>query len=120
MSSTTWTPPGWRIEEGTPDPRSGWRSVIFHCLAEGCSHTIYTGLPGGVETERMPGLKGHQDQHRPERALDIEVDWILSAECSVCPDEIGKLEEDGDGGVICRECQTTWDRDGTFGHRDGY
>lgn len=44
-TDTTWALLGWRIEEGSPSPENGWRSVKLECLAEGCSHWIYTGLP---------------------------------------------------------------------------
>lgn len=117
MTTDHWTPPGWRIEEGEPHPESGWRSVKFECLAEGCSHQIYTGLQADVEAKQFRGNRDHQDQHRPDRALDIEVDWIVSACCSVCEDEIGKVEDDGES-LVCRECGTTWDRDGSDGYRN--
>lgn len=116
--STEWSPPGWKITEGYPEAESGFRSVSYKCLAEGCGHTSYTGLPkSGISPDRVPFLVDHQDQHRPDRALNIEVDWIVSACCSVCEDEIGDVVEDSDG-LVCNECGTYWSRDGTGGYRD--
>lgn len=119
MSTDDWTPPGWKIEEDEPHPEDGWRAVRLECLAEGCSHWNYTGLPKDVPTANLLATRSahdHQEQHRPGRAFDIEVDWIVSACCSVCEDEIGKVEDDGEG-LVCRECGTTWDRDGSDGYR---
>lgn len=89
----------------------------FECLAEGCSHWIYTGLLKGVEAKQTPGIRDHQDQHRPDRAFDIEVDWEVSASCSVCEGEVGNVVQEDDG-VMCRECGTYWSIDGTGGYRD--
>ena len=120
MTADDWTPPGWRVKEGEPNPENGWRSVRLECRAEGCAHLFYSGLPKSADASgflESRAVKDHQDQHRPDRALDIEVAWIVSACCSVCEDEIGKVEEDSDG-LVCRECGTMWDRDGTSGERE--
>lgn len=116
-TDTTWTLLGWRIEEGSPNPENGWRSVKFECLAKGCSHWIYTGLPEGVEAKQTPAIPDQQDQHRPYRAFDTSVDWEVSASCSVCEDEVGDVVQEDDG-VMCRECGAYWSVDGTGEYRD--
>lgn len=56
----------------------------------------------------------HLETHEPGRAPDIDIEYRLDASCSVCEDEIGDVEQDGDG-LICRDCGTTWSEDGTYG-----
>lgn len=62
-------------------------------------------------------LAEHEAQHGPGRALDISVDWEVSALCSVCEDGIGDVQLEDDG-VNCQDCGTYWSIDGTNGHRD--
>lgn len=109
---TGWTPPGWLIETTrTVDPDG--QSIVAHCLADGCGYTIYTWSRTTIDPETF-GL-GHQNQHRPGRALDIEVDGEPSAHCSVCPDGIGDIRTGDDSGIECTECGTWWEHDGTGG-----
>lgn len=116
MSTTDWTPPGWALTEVARD-FDGWRSVRMACRAEGCTHKVFTALPAGAALDPTSLDRDHQEQHRPGRALDIEVDWAPHARCSVCSDGIGTIEQDDDG-LACRECGTTWDLEGTMGEID--
>jgi len=63
-------------------------------------------------------IRDHLDQHKPGRAMDIAVDWEVSACCNVCEDEIGDVETDDGETLRCRECGTTWNIDGTNGERE--
>lgn len=114
--TTDWTPPGWEIEvEGAES--NGWRIVKLECRADGCGHTAFTGIPPGVGLDQIlesSPFRDHQAQHRPGRARDIGVDWIVSACCNVCEDQIGRIEDQSEI-LECMECGTTWDRDGTDG-----
>lgn len=109
--------PGWKIEEGEPDPTTGLRLLTLECQVEGCTHLEYTGVRGDLDKFLVRSLRGHQEQHKPGRALDIAVDWEVSALCSVCEDGVGDIVRE-DEGVTCRECGTSWDLDGTDGRRD--
>lgn len=83
-----------------------------------CDHVVFGGraadapLPSANDV-----LADHLEQHRPGRALDVTVDWEPSALCSVCEDGIGMIEEQ-DGMLVCTECGTTWELDGTNGERE--
>lgn len=91
-----------------------YAGVKASCSA--CGYTTYTG--GDPDRDWSHILDSHLAQHQPGRALDIEVDWTPSALCSVCEDGIGDIHAEDDG-LICRECGTQWDIDGTGGERSG-
>lgn len=81
-----------------------------------CSHTTFTSRLRQFMPTASDILHDHLAQHGPGRALDIEVDWEPSANCSVCPDGIGMIKFNDDGeGLACTECGTEWDMDGKDG-----
>lgn len=59
----------------------------------------------------------HLETHEPGRAPDIDVEYVLSASCSVCEDGIGDVVQDSSEMLECRECGTTWSEDGTYGEK---
>lgn len=82
------------------------------CHRDDCDWwTIATDSPTAEQA-----LAKHEAQHGPGRALDIIVDWEVSALCSVCEDGIGDVQLEDDG-VTCQDCGTYWSIDGTDGHR---
>lgn len=86
-------------------------SVKVECSE--CDYKAWTGGSPNRDWTRL--IDGHLAQHRPGRAVDIEVDWEPSAWCSVCEDG-GDIHQEGDG-LTCRDCGTTWSIDGTYGER---
>lgn len=91
----------------------GWVTLVVRCKL--CSHVEFTGRRRDVVPTADEVLADHLAQHEPGRALDIEVDWEPSANCSVCPDGIGTIKHSDDGGITCTECGTEWDLDGGGG-----
>jgi len=57
----------------------------------------------------------HLETHEPGRAPDIDVEYVLSASCSVCEDGIGNVETLDGESIGCADCGTTWSEDGTYG-----
>lgn len=57
-------------------------------------------------------MERHALGHQPGRVQDIEVTWKPIAQCSNCEsfDIIGD-----DDTLVCQECQSYWDSDGTGG-----
>ena len=123
---SNWTPPGWDwetnlIEVETSKPgvtRKTWR---IHGTCRSCGCEVFTARSGEYLSsgdkliESLDGFYAdHQDQHRPGRAPDIEVDWEPSATCSVCPDG-GDIHQDSSDVLEGRGCGTTWYLDGTGG-----
>lgn len=95
---------------------NGYTSVTLKC--SDCDWTAWSSM----RTDRLGDpAYGRQDahtrQHEPGRALDIEVDWTPSGLCPVCPDGIGDIGWGDDDDVRCKDCGTTWNRDGTNGQR---
>lgn len=88
-------------------------SVKAECTE--CDYRTWTG--GNPDRDWSGIIDDHLAQHRPGRALDIEVDWEPSARCSVCKDGIGDILQEDDG-LTCRECGTYWSIDGTGGYRE--
>lgn len=116
--SETWTEPGWDVTEGPAEGTPPWRAIAFACRADGCEYDEITAAPVDVPLEKVLVLRSdHQKQHHPDRAFDIEVQWNISALCSVCPDGIGKVTLE-DEGIACQECGTYWSIDGTGGYRN--
>lgn len=93
------------------EPKDGWQGVRVDCSE--CDHVAFTGLP--VDTDATRVIASHLNQHGPGRALDIEPDWVLSVDCSVC-DDGGDVKDEGES-LVCADCGTVWDRDGTGGER---
>ena len=60
-------------------------------------------------------INRHLETHEPGRAPDIDVEYVLSASCSVCEDGIGDVVQESSDSIECRECGTTWSDDGTYG-----
>lgn len=92
---------------------NGWTALKVECNI--CSHVTFTARPNDSIPLAEVILEDHLSQHEPGRALDIEVDWEPSANCSVCPDGIGTIKHSDDGGITCTECGTEWDLDGKGG-----
>lgn len=88
---------------------NNYTSVSARCSA--CSYITYTAGPSGRDFSNI--IDEHLKQHNPGRAPDIEIEYILSADCSVCEDG-GDIVAD-DGVLLCRICQTSWSDDGTHG-----
>lgn len=94
------------------DPQE--RVIGLSCAAEGCNWALY----GGVMTpERAEDVfrRQHRDQYEPGRVPDIAPEWVLSVPCSFCPDG-GDVHDEGET-LVCRQCDSTWYRDGTYGER---
>lgn len=101
--------------ESTDSGRS-WTNIIAECSA--CGYKSFTGIWTDVfnRLNRRSWISDHLAQHEPGRALDIEVDWVPRGRCSVCADG-GDIEQE-DEGLVCQECGTSWNLDGTGGTRD--
>ncbi len=101
----------------TESPIGGrsWTNVKAECSE--CGHMEFTGIWTEKFDRRRSWIAGHLAQHEPGRALDIAVDWEPLANCSVCADGIGDIEQE-DEGLVCQECGTSWNLDGTGGTRD--
>lgn len=102
-------------EESETHP--GFHSAVIRCSEQ--DHTIFTSWRdtyGDPHDYASRVLRDHLDQHKPGRALDIEVSWEPVAFCSVCEDGIGNVVQEDDG-LTCRQCGTTWDMDGKQGER---
>lgn len=78
--------------------------------------TLYRPRYGALDEYAQLYLADHLAQHLPGRALDIEVDWVPRAFCSVCDDGLGNIDQKNDG-LVCRACGTTWGIDGMDGYR---
>ena len=85
-----------------------------------CSECDYTGQVWGrwAKTTTDSGLwaviESHALGHQPGRVQDIDVSWELVAQCSNCGSPA--IEFGDDDNLVCQECQSWWDRDGTGGH----
>lgn len=94
----------------------------LHCEAEGCQFTQYVHPNPTIKDDDKFWLEQfrryHSDQYEPGRAPDIEVDWVISASCSICEDGIGDIEVNDSDSIRCKDCGTTWDMRGTSGERD--
>ena len=104
----------------TTESRTGsrsWTNVVAECSV--CGYKSFTAIWTDVfnRLNRRSWISDHLAQHGPGRALDIEVDWEPSARCSVCADGIGDIEQE-DEGLVCQECGTSWNLDGTGGMTD--
>lgn len=104
-------------ETGPRDGRTPGRSIKVECSVPGCRYCAYTWVPATFANDESI-IGRHLSQHAPDRALDIEVQWQVLAECSVCDDYEANVEVGGDGGLVCTVCGTTWDIDGKGGYRD--
>lgn len=82
------------------------------CPRDDCDWWVI-GTRGPVADQ---ALAEHEAQHGPGRALDITVEWEVSALCSVCEDGVGDVQQEGDE-LICQDCGTCWFIDGTGGYR---
>lgn len=91
----------------------GWTALKVQC--NHCSYVTFTARRFDAMPTANEILEDHLSQHGPGRALDIEVDWEPSANCSVCPDGIGTIKVSDDGGITCTECGTEWGLDGKGG-----
>lgn len=97
------------------------RGYSYEIRCRKCSATTFTWSHTATSPAYL--FDWHLKQHKPGRALDIEVDWEPSACCSVCPDGIGSIRWDNESGegLICIECRTTWDNEGRSGElREDY
>lgn len=104
-----------------PDPYEG----SFTCAAPDCRFwsTGASVKRGGVLSSREHIVtvnefifKDHANQFLPDRAPDIQVEYELVANCSVC-DDGGDMFQDWEGEIGCRDCGTSWDRNGEHGER---
>lgn len=89
------------------------------CAATDCGYAMHTYHPpqGSIDWAHH-FRQQHTAQYEPGRAPDITVDWEISACCSVCPDGIGKVVTNDSETVMCEECNTYWNIDGTCGERN--
>lgn len=97
--------------------------TAVRCAAPDCGHVIYGLLhpermevPRDQEHARNLFTRMHTAEHAPGKAPSIEVDYIISAYCSVCPDggDVDQIESDT---LECSKCKTTWDERGNHGER---
>lgn len=96
----------------------GWAPCTIKC-SEGC-YTVFTQYResyGTPEEYATRAIREHLSQHKPGRALDIEVFWEPFACCNVCADGVGDIHWPDTETLECRECETTWHIDGTGGER---
>ena len=101
------------VVEVLGEPLGAFESVKVSCTA--CSYIVFTSRMVGND---RPCIASHLAQHEPGRAFDIEPEWVLRADCSVCEgggDVI--VDPDGDGDMVCTSCRTRWDRNGEGGER---
>ena len=91
------------------------RSIKASCTQ--CDYWILSWLPNDLPSDFI--TRDHAVQHEPGRALDIDVDWVVSANCSVCDDGIGSVEVDADRHLECTDCGTCWSIKGKDGRRQG-
>lgn len=87
-------------------------AITSECSA--CGTTAFTGGPAHIADKPRGWMQDHIDQHAPGRAVNLEVQWTLSADCTVCEDGGDIIDED-DETLRCQRCNTTWAFDGTFG-----
>lgn len=81
-----------------------------------CSHGLYTATHSKYAGRQRTWMADHIAQHNdPTRALDITVDWDISAYCSVCDDGIGDVQVNDIESIQCVVCGTTWSIDGKDG-----
>lgn len=96
------------------------------CAAKGCDWIVYVG---SASTDAARGslnsqlyfdriAREHSSQFDEGAAPNIEIEYELSAGCSVCPDKIGDVVCESGETIMCRECGTTWDMEGTMGEVD--
>lgn len=85
------------------------------CTGPECEYQSWAGWVSQAVYERHH--EGHARQYEPDRAPDIEVNWVPDACCSVCADGIGDIRSHEDGGVWCQDCGTVWDVTGRYGER---
>src|SRR5699024_2759876 len=92
----------------------GWMPCTIKC-AEGCytAFTQYRESYGDPQEYATRVIRDNLRQHEPGRALDIEVSWKPSAFCNVCADGLGDINWSDIETLECRECETTWNIDGT-------
>lgn len=98
-----------------PDLPNRYHAVI---RCSDCSFIQWSSVRTDVVTAEeyaTNSIRDHLETHEPGRAPNIEVDYILSADCSVCEDG-GDVKDEGEA-LVCGDCGTTWYRDGTYGER---
>lgn len=96
----------------------GFRSATIRCSERDATiFTSYRDTYGDPQDYANRALRDHLDQHKPGRALDIEVSWEPVAFCSVCEDGFGDIDHGDDASLVCKVCGTTWDIDGKQGER---
>lgn len=105
------------IVEIKREAHDGTTLVPVEIRCSECTYIIFTAVPARLVETAGELIDYHLEQHEPGRALDIEIEWILSASCSVC-DDGGDIEQDSTETVICNDCNTTWTIDGTDGELD--
>ncbi len=59
----------------------------------------------------------HTNRHDAQAAPDvINLQWIVSATCPVCPPDRGSIRHDRiSESLFCNTCNTSWSMDGTHG-----
>lgn len=83
-----------------------------------CSACDYQMWAGGAARGFYESMfQKHADQYLPGRAPDIEVEYVVSATCSVCEDG-GDVDTNDSDSVVCGDCGTTWSNDGKWGERE--
>lgn len=100
-----------------------WQSVTFECSE--CSHVTFSVTQDHVPDDVLEIRANHAhdvSQHDPGRAPDIQVDFELVADCSVCEFPKGDVQQTDHEVLTCEDCGTTWTLDlgasntGTDGH----
>lgn len=87
------------------------------CEAPGCNYFLVVPREEWLETWKPYFLREHTYQFDEGRARDIEVEWVISATCSVCPNG-GNIEVIDSEAIECTECHTTWTMSGREGRLD--
>ncbi len=88
------------------------------CTAPDCNFYLAVPREDWLESWKPHFRDVHTQQYDEGRARDIEIEWVISACCSVCEDGVGDVQVNDTDTVRCNDCGTTWYMSGTGGELD--